>query len=330
MEQLVERAPSERTATGLQPKIEDAPRSVLATPAVRGLLKQHDVDIAQVEGSGTDGRILKEDVQQHIETRDSATTNSKVSSTAHPGASITAPDQVETAKALTPVQAKMLKTMTRSLNIPHFLYTEELDLSSLSTVREKLNSKHSPDSSKLTTLSFIIKALAITIAKYPLLNARLDAGSPTSKSQIYMRSQLNIGIAIDTPSGLLVPNIKDVANLSINNIALELSRLQILGQEGKLTPTDLKGGTITVSNIGSIGGMYVSPLIVEGEVTILGVGREKVVPGFDEKGNVVRKKVCAFSWSADHRVLDGAYVARAAERVRRLLEEPAEMIRCLS
>ncbi|KAL8905985.1 MAG: hypothetical protein Q9207_002316 [Kuettlingeria erythrocarpa] len=137
---------------------------------------------------------------------------------------------------------------------------------------------------------------------------------------------------MDTPSGLLVPSIKNLQTLSIPSIATELARLRALASAGKLTSADLTGGTITVSNIGSIGGTYVSPIVASGnEVAILGLGRRRVVPAFCEEegprqGEVVRKEVMCFSWAADHRVVDGATVARCAEVVRGLVERPEGMI----
>ncbi|KAI4187767.1 MAG: hypothetical protein LQ346_005433 [Caloplaca aetnensis] len=136
---------------------------------------------------------------------------------------------------------------------------------------------------------------------------------------------------MDTPSGLLVPSIKNLQTLSIASIATELARLRALASAGKLTSADLTGGTITVSNIGSIGGTYVSPIVASGnEVAILGLGRRRVVPAFCEEegreGEVVRKEVMCFSWAADHRVVDGATVARCAEVVRGLVERPEGMV----
>ena len=141
-----------------------------------------------------------------------------------------------------------------------------------------------------------------------------------------MREKHNIGIAMDTPQGLLVPNIKNICSLSILDIASELARLQSLATAGKLSIADLQGGTFTVSNIGSIGGTYVAPVIVPSEVAILGLGRARTVPAFDELDRVVKRETMHFSWSADHRVVDGATMARMAERVRRLVEEPGAMM----
>lgn len=220
----------------------------------------------------------------------------------------------------------MFKTMTQSLSIPQFLFADEVDITSLSTHRSRLNNQHSQPH-KLSYLHFIIKAVTLALESFPILNARLDPSiNEHSKPQLIMRSQINIGVAMDTPSGLLVPNIKNVSALSITDIAAECLRLQSLAKTGTLSPKDLTSGTFTVSNIGSIGGTYVNPIIVPTEVAILGVGKARTVPAFDGEGKVVRKEVMNFSWSADHRVVDGATLARMAERVKGFLEEVGRMV----
>lgn len=293
--------------------------SSLATPAVRGLLKELNVDIAKVTGTGKEGRVLKEDVHNY------ASSQSKGSSQP----SLTPTTQTELPITLSPIQSQMFKTMTRSLTVPHFTFADELDITALSRLRSQLNQEsHFPSSAiRLSYLPFIIKALSLTLHARPLLNSRVDTTTSASRPRIILRSQHNIGVAIDSPQGLIVPNIKSVNEKSIPEIATEITRLHSLAQESKLTASDLTGGTITVSNIGSIGGTYVSPIIAsEMEVAILGIGKKRVVPAFDEKGKVVRKEVMHFSWSADHRVVDGASVARCAEGVRALVERPGRMI----
>lgn len=224
----------------------------------------------------------------------------------------------------------MFKTMTKSLNIPHFLYADEIDFSGIAELRARLNRGLVKfpvnEVSKLSFLPFIIKAVSMSLDRYPTLNSRVDVDSSSSKPVLIMRSQHNIGVAMDTPNGLIVPVIKNVSSLNILSIAAELNRLQSLAQAGKLTSQDLSGGTITVSNIGSIGGTYVSPVIVEKEVAILGVGKTRTIPAFDATGQLVQKQVCNFSWSADHRVIDGATMGRAAEVVRGFVEDPDSMV----
>ena len=297
--------------------------AALATPAVRGLLKELNVNIVDVTGTGRDGRVLKDDVLKYAASRDqnpstTPTRRSPRSSHSNNGS------QIETPISLTPVQSQMFKTMTRSLTIPHFLYADETDLTPLSTLRRRVNT-NSLNSQKLSYLPFIIKAVSLALEDFPLINARVEAGSEEEAPKLIMREKHNVGVAMDTPQGLLVPNIKNVSSLSILEIASELTRLQLLARDGRLSITDLTGGTITVSNIGSIGGTYTVPVLVHSEVAILGVGKARTVPAFDEQDRVVKKEVINFSWSADHRVIDGATMARMAERVRGFVEDPGMM-----
>jgi 2-oxoisovalerate dehydrogenase E2 component (dihydrolipoyl transacylase) len=305
----------------------------LATPAVRHLTKELDVNIEDVRGTGRDGRVLKEDVYQFAKQRDTtptSTPNNQLFSTPPPASG----PQTETITPLTNTQHQMFKTMTKSLAIPHFLYAQEINFTSLSELRLRLNKSLSktPSSSsnnnitKLSFLPFIIKAVSLTLSQYPILNARVSIDAQTQKPSLIYRSQHNIGIAMDTPSGLLVPVIKNVSSLSIASIASELTRLQSLASTSSLASSDLSSGTITISNIGSIGGTYVSPVIVEKEVAILGIGKVRTVPAFDEKGGLVKREMGNFSWSADHRVVDGATMARAAECVRGFVEDVGSMV----
>jgi 2-oxoisovalerate dehydrogenase E2 component (dihydrolipoyl transacylase) len=301
--------------------------ATLATPAVRHLTKELDVNIEDVNGTGRDGRVLKEDVYQFAKQRDSVPTSDKqdLSSPA-----IDSGPQKEMITQLSNTQHHMFKTMTKSLIIPHFLYADEIDFSGLSELRARLNQGLSKSPAgeirKLSYLPFIIKAVSMSLHRYPTLNARVDVDRSSSKPILVLRSQHNIGVAMDTPSGLLVPVIKNVSSLNVLSIALELNRLQSLASTGKLSSQDLSGGTITVSNIGNIGGTYVSPVIVEKEVAILGIGKMRTVPAFDKAGKLVEKQICNFSWSADHRVIDGATMARAAEVVRGFVEDPDSMV----
>jgi 2-oxoisovalerate dehydrogenase E2 component (dihydrolipoyl transacylase) len=303
-----------------------APRSkhsTLATPAVRGVLKELKVDIREIAGTGKDGRVMKGDVYQYVAERDSQEATDKSAPTA--GFPRTDAPQTETATPLTPIQSQMFRTMTRSLSIPHFLYAEELNIGTLSSLR-KILAAHPTQPQKLSYLPFIIKAVSLSLSQYPLLNARVDTTTDPAKPTLIMRSNHNIGVAMDTSTGLFVPNIKNVQSLSVLEIAAEISRLNLLARSEKLTPTDLNGGTITVSNIGSIGGTYVAPVIVPSEVAILGVGKGKTIPVFDEEGNVVKGERMSFSWSADHRVVDGATMARMATKVREYVEAPEKMM----
>jgi len=264
--------------------------------------------------------VLKEDVQKYASAQETPPT-----ATSSP----LKPLEEDKAIAFSPIQRKMFETMTRSLSIPHFLYSDTVDFTSLSKVRRAINAHataSSEESIKLSALPFIIKAVSLSFAAYPSLNAHLDAPTDSSKPSFTYKASHNIGFAVDTPQGLLVPVIRSVQSHSITSLAAEITRLSIAARNNKLSAANLTGATFTVSNIGNIGGTTVAPVIVGPQVAILGVGKARAVPAFAEDGSIVRKEECVFSWSADHRVVDGATVARCADMVRQYLEGTERML----
>lgn len=318
--EVEEKSPSEKDISQPRRQAESPGRHAgLATPAVRHLTRELGIELADISGTGRDGRVLKEDVQKHAAARDAPRTDNQKGGR-------TTEVEADTVTALTPTQTAMFKTMTKSLAIPHFLYTDTIDTTALTALRRRLNAQAKDPSERVSALAFILKAMSQALAQYPILNARLDATSDAAKPTLVYRAAHNIGIAVDTPSGLFVPVVQNVEQRSIAEIAREITHLSALGRDGKLSAANLSGGTFSVSNVGSIGGGIVSPVIVEGQMAIVGIGRAKVVPAFDAQGAVVAREECPLSWSADHRVVDGATVARCAEHVRDMLEEPASML----
>lgn len=328
------KSPIHQTPPSASTTIPDIPlehkHSKLATPAVRRICKELSVEITHVQGTGKDGRVLKEDVAAFAERLKSGQTAAGLSETPFQlPSTATSPLVSETTTPLTPIQMQMFKTMTKSLSIPHFLFSDEIHLDPLTTCRSQINAELASSNSsqsvqKLSYLPFFIKAMSLALHSYPILNAKLNTDG--DRPSLLMRPQHNIGVAMDTPLGLIVPNIKNVQKLSILEIGEELLRLQKAGAASKLSPADLKGGTITISNIGNIGGRVVSPVIVSSEVAILGIGKAKTSPAFDCHGAVVPKTEMVFSWSADHRVIDGATMARMATLMKELVEKPELML----
>jgi 2-oxoisovalerate dehydrogenase E2 component (dihydrolipoyl transacylase) len=311
--------PPEDTPT---PQKQPGKHAALATPAVRHLVKQHKINIEDIEGTGREGRVTKEDVQKFVVLL-KETEQAPAAHSTSPTVSIS---QIEDqTRQLTPIQFAMFKQMTRSLSIPHFLYTDSVDFTALSALRKKFNANKEKDQ-RLSPLPFILKAVSLALQQYPLLNAHLDTTTNANKPQMLVKASHNIGIAVDSPAGLLVPVIKNVQSHSIESLAAEISRISKLARDGKLANADLTGATITVTNIGSIGGGAVGPMITSPQVAIVGVGKARAVPAFGENGELVRKEECVFSWSADHRVVDGAMAARAAEAVRGYLEDMESML----
>lgn len=292
----------------------------IMTPAVRHLLKEHNLSVEDIQATGNGGRILKEDVQRHL-----AEPQQSPPPTPPPKAVV--PASIEDQRIrLTPIQSSMSKVMTASLSIPHFLYTHAVDVTGLNSIRRRLNAQQNLLTTadgltpKITALPIILKALSHTFRQFPTTNSHYDG----SHKELLLKGSHDFGIAMDTPSGLLVPVVRNVQNHTIVSLAAEVERLSKLAKDGRLAPSDLTGATFTVSNIGSIGGDVVSPVIVPPQVGIVALGRVQDVPVFekDDSGaeNVAKKEKMTLSWRADHRVLDGATVAQCAQMVQQLLE----------
>lgn len=227
------------------------------------------------------------------------------------------------------VQKAMFKSMTQSLNIPQLGFKDDIEIDATTKYRAALN-KHitsHPDRYPFTKMSYLpifVKCLSIALQHYPLMNAKLS-GDPNDVNSIKItyRPSHNIGIAMDTPQGLVVPNIKNVQDKTIFEIASEIHRLSELGKNNAIPMSDMKGGTITLSNIGTIGGTYTNPVIVSSELAIVALGKMQKLPRFDASDNVVAKQIMPVSWSADHRVIDGATIARFGNHWKNLIENPA-------
>ncbi|XP_030382311.1 lipoamide acyltransferase component of branched-chain alpha-keto acid dehydrogenase complex, mitochondrial [Scaptodrosophila lebanonensis] len=295
---------------------------VPATPAVRRIAMENKVDLSQVPPTGRNGRVLKGDVLEYLGHVPSGTniphpTIAKKSALPKPAVNNNAADRVEILKG---VRKAMLKTMSESLNIPHFAYSDEVDMTNLVMFREQLQSfAHQSDVPKLTFMPFCIKAASIALTKYPIINSSLDL---VNESVVYKNAH-NISVAIDTPQGLVVPNIKNCQLKNIVEIAIDLNELVARGRSGTLTPTDFADGTFSLSNIGIVGGTYTHPCIMPPQVAIGAMGRTKVVPRFNAKNEIVKAQVMSISWSADHRIIDGVTMARFSNVWKQYLENPA-------
>lgn len=223
----------------------------------------------------------------------------------------------------------MFKSMTQSLNIPQLGYKDDIELDATTQYRQALNQHIASHPNlypfnKMTYLPIFVKCLSIALSHYPLMNAKLIGNIEDVNSiKITYRSSHNIGIAMDTPQGLIVPNIKNVQDKTIFEIASEIHRLSELGKKNAIPMADLKDGTITLSNIGTIGGTYANPVIVSSEMAIVALGRMQKLPRFDAQDNIVAKQIMPVSWSADHRIIDGATIARFGNHWKNLIENPA-------
>lgn len=320
--------------------------SLWETPAVRRLLHEYGLNVKDLSGSGKNGRVLKGDVLSLIKSNSlekKGTTNKKIveeliiiltflsiikkvyEMKEHVIKTMEA--DVDGAVPLTAIQKAMFKTMTKSLAIPQLGFKDEIDLNSTSEYKNALNAyiAGNPDLyefKKISYLPIFIKCLSLSLSFFPIMNAQIteNAGVP----QINYRPVHNIGVAMDTPQGLIVPNIKNVQQKTIFEIASEVHRLTQLAKRGAIPLSDLKGGTITLSNIGSIGGTYANPIIVSNESAIVALGSARKLPRFAEGSNtMVAKQIMPVSWSADHRVVDGATMAQFSNTWKSFIENPA-------
>lgn len=300
---------------------------VLSTPAVRNLAKQYGININDVHGTGKDGRVLQEDVLDYAVHKGLITTSSTPDSVeqflggdegcSHPPAT-DGWQYIDTTVALRGFQRTMAKTMTLAAKVPHFHYIEEINCDALVKLKAAFQNENSDTDVKYSFLPILIKSLSMAMVKYPLLNSCFNEES----HEIILKGSHNIGIAMATPHGLVVPNIQKVQSLSILQITKELSRLQQLALHNKLSPADISGGTITLSNIGAIGGKFGSPILNLPEVSILAIGRIQKVPRYADGGNVHPVSVMTVNIGADHRVLDGATVARFCNLWKLYIEKP--------
>eukprot|EP00249_Psilotum_nudum_P011632 c23290_g1_i1 orf=482-2101(+) len=305
----------------------------LATPAVRHLAREYGINLEDVMGSGKDGRILKEDVLKYA--ADKQALNEEISAvsefTPRPpetGESVVnqiGPD-IHSAKDETiyvrGYQRIMVKTMTAAAAIPHFHFMEEFNVDALVELKKSLNDICAEQGVKLTYLPFVIKSLSVALTKYPLLNSTCNEDA----SEICCRGAHNVGVAMATPHGLVVPNVKNIKLLSILEIAKELLRLSNLAAANKLSSEDVSGGTITISNIGAIGGKFGCPLLNVPEVAIVAIGRIQKLPRFSEDGDVYPASIMNVTFGADHRVVDGATVAKICGEWKSLVEQPERLI----
>lgn len=299
----------------------------LASPAVRRIAREHSIDIAQVHGSGKNGRVLKEDILSFVAGGGQAApvaapapVKAEPAKTAPAIAATSGEDRVE---AIRGIKAAMARQMMNSVStIPHFTYAEDMDITDLVVLRKQLKPRLEAEGIKLTLMPFFMKAMALAVQEYPVLNSRVNDDC----TELTYLSQCNIGMAVDTPIGLLVPNVKNVQALSIKEIAQEINRLIDAARAGRVSQEDLKGGTITISNIGALGGTVATPIINKPEVAIVALGRTQSLPRFDAAGNVTARDIMQVSWSGDHRVIDGGTIARFCNLWKQFLEDPTSML----
>lgn len=305
----------------------------LASPAVRRMARSLDIDLSQVPGTGKHGRVYKEDITRFQQGASNVSASSATQVKEAPAQATqasqtqvltsTVTQRADTVEPIRGVKAVMARMMVESVSsIPHFTYCEEFDLTDLVALRESMKVKYSSDEVKLTMMPFFMKSMSLALSQFPVMNSQVNADC----TELTYKARHNIGMAVDSKVGLLVPNIKDVQDKSILEVAAEITRLTQAARSGRVAPADLKDGTISISNIGALGGTVATPIINKPEVAIVALGKLQTLPRFNAKGEVEARQIMQVSWSGDHRVIDGGTIARFCNLWKQYLEQPQEML----
>ena len=316
----LEEAPEEPASPEVKP-VPERPSLVsphaLATPAVRALAKELGVDIEKVKGGGPEGRVVEKDVREAAAGKDRLPEPEKKPAKVKKYDFYGYIDHIP----LRGVRRAIAKAMVKSkYTAPHVTAMDEADVTALWRIKEKEKKNAEKKGIKLTILPFIIKAVIAGLKEHPYLNASLD----DENEEIILKKYFNIGVAVDTPEGLMVPVVKNADDKSILQLAEELTPLAEKARNRTIDLADMKGGTFTITNYGAVGGMYGTPIINHPEVAILGVGRMKETPVVKDvkDGKVETRKMLFLSLSFDHRVVDGAEAARFLNMIIARLEDP--------
>ncbi|WP_028593677.1 dihydrolipoamide acetyltransferase family protein [Paenibacillus assamensis] len=337
-EEAKEEAPAPAAAEAPKAEAAAAPapaapnREVLATPSVRKFARELGINIADVPGTGNNGKITREDVEAFSKggapaaapKAETAETTAAPAAKADKAAAAPAADRLQEEER-TPfkgIRKAISNAMVKSAyTAPHVTIMDEVDVTELVAFRNRLKPVMEQKGKKVTYLPFIVKALVAAVRQFPVMNAMIDEEA----QEIVYKKYYNIGIAADTDNGLIVPVIKDADRRSIWMISDDIRDLAARGRDGKLAPNELRGSTITITNIGSAGGMFFTPIINFPEVAILGTGRISEKPVV-KNGEIVAAPVMALSLSFDHRLIDGATAQNFMNYIKQLLANPELLV----
>lgn len=316
------------TGAGAQPQVEaDPSRRIIAMPSVRKYAREQGVNIREITGSGDNGRIMKEDIDafkngktapQQPAAQSEASQQKDTETTEKQKVSIPEGQYPETREKMSGMRKAIAKAMVKSKQTaPHVTLMDEVDVTLLVAHRKKFKEIAAQKGIKLTFLPYVVKALTSALREFPMLNTSFD----DEASEIIHKHYYNIGIAADTDKGLLVPVVKDADRKSTFAISQEINELATKARDGKLAPNEMKGASCSITNIGSAGGQWFTPVINHPEVAILGIGRiaEKAIV---RDGEIIAAPVLALSLSFDHRMIDGATAQHALNHIKKLLNDP--------
>jgi len=304
---------------------------VLAVPAARQLARELDLDLAQIPGSGPNGRVRVADVHQYAMKQQQAKAPAAPSSGSGAGMPVP-PVQYRTPKGYEHLETRTpLRGMRRAISnqmLASHLYTvrtltvDEVNMTKLVNLRSRVKTQAEQAGVKISYLPFIFKAIATALRKYPSLNTSFDEAT----QEIVSKQYYNLGMAVATEAGLMVPVIRDVDRKSVMQLAAEIGDIAVRARDGKLTPEEMSGSTFSVTNIGSIGALFSFPIINVPDAAIMGIHSIQKRPVYDEHDQIVPAHMMYLSLSFDHRLVDGAEAARFCKEVIRLLENPDTLL----
>jgi len=290
----------------------------LAPPSIRRQAREQNIDLKAIIGSGSAGRITRKDFDEYRDSRKNV-----VISKTHEKRVISRKDEI---KPLRGLRRNIAKAMRKSKDTAaHYTYFEEVDMSSLDSMKNQSKSIAEERGIKISYLPLVIKCLIPALRKFPIFNSSLN----DENGEIVIKGDINIGIAVNTDEGLVVPVVKNVDQKNIWELAQEISDLAQKARDGKLKLSDVKGGTFTVTSVGNLGGFAATPIIRWPEVAILGLMRNKLRPVVIEqhgKPEIAIRPVMMLSLTIDHRVIDGAVGAMFTNELVRYLENPAMLL----
>lgn len=290
-------------------------KKALATPVARAMARDLGVDINDVPGSGPAGRVMTEDIKKY---------HSSAAASAKPVISESG-ESIErvTYEPLSQIRKTIAKNMLASKsNAPHMTVHEEVEISRLIDTRSRYKQRFAEEGVKLSYLPFILKATALALKKFRSLNAQMDM----ENDRMIYKNYYNIGIAVDTDKGLVVPVVRNADKKSIRQLAEDVNQIIEKSRSGSLTLDDMKDGTFTITNYGSIGGIFANPVINYPQAGILGIGRILKKPVIGENDQIMAGQVLPLSLAVDHRIVDGGDVARFLNQVVEYLGDPVALI----
>lgn len=305
-----------KTAAAPAAAVSSSSDKVLATPVTRRMASEHGIDLANVSGTGPQGRVLKTDVEAFLASGPS--TGAKAPAAAKTWAPI-ATNAVDQRIPIRGLRKKIAEKMVKSkFTAPHYTFVEEVDVSALVALRNKLNETLAKENVKLSFLPFFVKAAVAAFKKFPQVNANMDEAA----QDLVVRGDFNIGIAAMTEQGLTVPVVRHADRLSLRGLGTEISRLGTAARDQRLKLEELTGGSFTITSLGQTGGLFATPIINHPEVAIMGVHRMRKRPVVTDDDQIVIKPIMLFSFAFDHRVIDGATGAEFAYEVIKFVEQP--------